>query len=181
MPVDDNTIIRFATAHDAGIIAEHRARMFQDTGRLDEEQATAMITQLVPLLQTMLASGEYIGWLVVSEENAVVAGAGVQVRKLLPRPETSVAREALVVNVYVQPDYRRHGLARRLMAAVLDWCREQGIERVALHASHMGRPLYESLGFTFASRAPRNAPTEHPKNEPMKNDSPSKLMFELWM
>jgi len=53
-----------------------------------------------------------------------------------------------VVNVYVQPAYRRNGLARRLMVAILDWCRAQGIERIALHASNMGRPLYESLGFT---------------------------------
>jgi GNAT superfamily N-acetyltransferase len=58
-----------------------------------------------------------------------------------------VAHEALVVNVYVEPGYRRQGLARRLMADILAWGREQGIERVSLHASSMGRPLYESLGF----------------------------------
>ena len=145
---DENLTIRLATADDAAIIAEHRARMFQDTGWLESERATAMVGQVTPLLALMLASGEYVGWLVIAEDGAVVAGAGVQLRKLLPRPETFVEREALVVNVYVQPAYRRCGLARRLMGAILAWGRAQGIERVALHPSSMGRPLYESLGFT---------------------------------
>jgi GNAT superfamily N-acetyltransferase len=145
---DERWTIRRATPDDVGIIAEHRARMFQDTGRLDGERAAAMIEQLTPMMRPMLARGEYNGWLVVAEDGAIVGGAGVQIRTLLPRPETDVAREALVVNVYVEPDYRRQGLARRLMEAILAWSREQGIERVSLHASIMGQPLYEALGFT---------------------------------
>lgn len=145
---NENLTIRLATADEAALVAEHRARMFQDTGRLDAERAATMVAQVTPALAPMLASGEYVGWLVVAEDGAVVAGAGVQMRKLLPRPETAVEREALVVNVYVQPAYRRGGLARRLMGAILDWSRGQGIERVVLHPSTMGRPLYESLGFT---------------------------------
>lgn len=144
----DTLRIRLATPDDAVVVAEHRARLFQDTGRLDDDRAAAMMELLVPMLRPMLASGEYVGWLAVAADGAVAAGAGAQIRKLLPRPETFVAREALVVNVYVQPAYRRQGLARRLMAAILEWCREQGIERVVLHPSSMGRPLYESMGFT---------------------------------
>jgi hypothetical protein len=34
-----------------------------------------------------------------------------------------------------------------LMEAILAWSREQGVERVSLHASTMGQPLYETLGF----------------------------------
>lgn len=139
--------IRLATPDDAAVVAEHRARLFKDTGRLDGQGAAAMTESLVPILRHMLASGEYVGWLAMAGDGTVAAGAGAQIRRLLPRPETSVAREALVVNVYVQPAYRRLGLARRLMAAALAWCRDQGIERVALHPSTMGRPLYESLGF----------------------------------
>lgn len=145
---DTGPVIRHATTDDARVIAEHRARMFEDTGRIDSVRAAAMVEQLLPLLRPMLASGEYAGWLMAEEDGAVVAGAGVQIRTLLPRPETDVTREALVVNVYVEPAYRRRGLARRLMEAILAWSREQRIERVSLHASVMGQPLYEALGFT---------------------------------
>ncbi len=145
---NESLAIRRATPEDVGVIAEHRARMFQDTGRLDDDRAAAMIELLKPIMRPMLASGEYQGWLVVAEDEAIAGGAGVQMRTLLPRPETDVAREALVVNVYVEPEYRRQGLARRLMEAILAWSREQGVERISLHASTMGQPLYEALGFT---------------------------------
>jgi GNAT superfamily N-acetyltransferase len=147
----ETVTIRPATLDDSTTIAEHRARLFQDTGRVDAERATAMIGEVAPTLRQMLSTGEYLGWLAVTTDAAVVAGAGVQLRRLLPRPETSVAYEALVVNVYVHPAHRRRGLARSLMSAVLAWCREQGIERVVLHASNMGRPLYETLGFTLSN------------------------------
>jgi GNAT superfamily N-acetyltransferase len=143
----DQLRIRYATVADAAIVAEHRARMFMDTGRLTEVAAVTMRAKLKPLLQPMLASGEYVGWFLVTPEDTVVAGAGVQIRRLLPRPEAFTEREALVVNVYVVPEYRRQGLARRLMEAILAWCGEQGFERVALHPSIMGRHLYETLGF----------------------------------
>jgi hypothetical protein len=29
----------------------------------------------------------------------------------------------------------------------MDWSREQGFDRVVLHASDAGRPLYEKIGF----------------------------------
>jgi GNAT superfamily N-acetyltransferase len=71
----------------------------------------------------------------------------VQLRELIPRLEVLSGPEALVVNVFVEPTHRRRGLARRLMLAILDWCREERIGRVALHPTDAARPLYASLGF----------------------------------
>jgi predicted GNAT family acetyltransferase len=52
-----------------------------------------------------------------------------------------------IVNVYVEPAYRRRGLARALTEACLDWCRQHTIHMVILHASDAGRPVYAALGF----------------------------------
>jgi GNAT superfamily N-acetyltransferase len=143
----DGVYLRVATALDAPIVAEHRVRLFSDTDRLTPAAAAELLGMLPGILRPMLESGEYLGWLLVGAEGAIVGGAGVQIRHLLPRPETLIEREALVVNVYVMPEFRHRGLARRLMQAILEWCREQGIERVVLHPSSMGNPLYNTLGF----------------------------------
>lgn len=143
--------IRLATVADAHIVASYRVRMFVDTGRLAPDAATAMLEKLPATFEPMLETGEYTGWFIVTSEGSVVAGAGVQMRRLLPRPEVFTEREALIVNVYVAPEYRRQGHARRLMATILDWCNEQGIERIALHPSALGRHLYESLGFVASN------------------------------
>jgi len=50
--------------------------------------------------------------------------------------------------MYTEPEYRRQGLARRLMEAMVAWCRAERMTSVYLHASDDGRALYESLGFT---------------------------------
>ena len=52
-----------------------------------------------------------------------------------------------LVNVFVEPDYRRRGIARVLVETALDWCRGEGTRVITLHASDEGRHLYESLGF----------------------------------
>jgi len=52
-----------------------------------------------------------------------------------------------VLNVYVEHDYRRRGVARRLMEAIMAWVPSTDIVRLVLHASAEGRPLYESMEF----------------------------------
>ena len=81
-----------------------------------------------------------------------MAGAGVQFRSLLPRPTLAgdgllLGREGLVLNVYTVKSWRRRGVARQLMEAILAWAAGEGIVRLVLGASPEGRPLYEKLGF----------------------------------
>jgi ribosomal protein S18 acetylase RimI-like enzyme len=52
-----------------------------------------------------------------------------------------------VLNVYVEPPWRRRGVAERLMRVLLTALAERGIRRIVLHASADGRRLYERLGF----------------------------------
>ena len=57
------------------------------------------------------------------------------------------ARRPWVVNVYVERAWRRRGLARKLMGLMIEWTRKECYPHLLLHASHDGRPLYESMGF----------------------------------
>jgi GNAT superfamily N-acetyltransferase len=147
----DQPRIRRATAADAATIAHQRSCMFLDMGQLaaDEVEAVERVTH--EQLEPLLASGEYLGW-VVEIDGAVVAGAGVFLHRLLPRLENPDGRpEAYVLNVYTDPVFRRRGLARKLMETIRDWCAEEGLPRVSLHASNAGRPMYEQLGFRVSN------------------------------
>jgi len=139
--------IRIATAADAAVIAHHRAAMFRDMGVLPEDAVAALSAATRAHLATALPSGMYRGWLVECDAE-IVAGGGLLVQPMWPRPEALAGgEEAYVLNVYTEPAHRRRGVARALMDAMLAWCRARGITRFALHASDEGRPLYESLGF----------------------------------
>jgi len=118
--------------------------MFLDMGAIDKAEAASLE---VSSQSYLLKASEYLAWLIESE-SVVVAGGGMILRQLLPRPgHLSGGSEAHILNIYTEPSHRRLGLARKLMTAMLDWCRLQGIHRITLHASDAGRTLYESLGF----------------------------------
>ena len=56
-------------------------------------------------------------------------------------------RLAWIGMVLTRPEYRRRGLARRLMESALKRAEELKIESIKLDATPQGQPLYEKLGF----------------------------------
>ena len=139
--------IRSATPQDLEILLHHRRRMFEDMGFNDPAALDTMLSISTPLLKRGLMDGTYRGWLAEAAGAGIVAGGGVIILKFQPHPVDPVPRRAWVVNMFTEPEHRRHGLARRLMETMLAWCRAEGMRFLYLHASDHGRPLYESLGF----------------------------------
>jgi GNAT superfamily N-acetyltransferase len=105
-------------------------------------------------LTTAVRDGGYYGLFAELEDGSIVGGGGVLV---VPWPGTE-PRRCWIQNVYVKPGLRRRGIARQIMLALLDWCREQGFESVSLHASSDGRALYEQLGFLPTNEMRLNLP-----------------------
>jgi GNAT superfamily N-acetyltransferase len=139
--------LRLAVAEEAPILARHRAAMFRDMGEVDDPAASIIENASEDHLAALIEAREYFGFL-AEHEGEVVAGGGVWLRPVLPRPGAlQGALEAYVLNVYTEPGHRRNGVARAIMEAILDWSRERRFARVVLHASKEGRALYESLGF----------------------------------
>jgi GNAT superfamily N-acetyltransferase len=139
--------IRPATVEEADIIAGHRRAMFSDMGYRDEQALLAMAIAFRQWLLRTMAAGEYVAWFAVAADGSVVAGLGLWLMDWPPHMVGPGARRGNILNVYTEPHSRRRGLARRLMATALDWCRANGIRAVILHSSDDGRLLYEALGF----------------------------------
>jgi len=151
-PPDLDIRVRVATLADIATLAHHRAEMFRDMGQLTEHNERPLTGASESFFREVVGSGEYIAWLAVTTAapERVVAGAGLWLRPMLPRPTPTgiiQGREALIANVYTEPEWRPRGVARLLMRHVLDYTNEHRVPRVLLHASDDGRPLYETLGF----------------------------------
>jgi GNAT superfamily N-acetyltransferase len=149
--------VRLAIPADAETIGRHRARMFQDMGDVPSHLFEEFCARLRDRLRDQLTTGEYIGWLASAKDapGEIIAGAGVQLREVLPHPLTSPSgeaaisegRHAIILNVFTEPEWRRRGIAAVLIQQIIDWSREQRLDRLVLHASDEGRALYERLGF----------------------------------
>ena len=137
--------LRAATLADLDTLIQHRYNMWRDMGR-PAEALRAIAPAAREYFTAALPSGGYVGWL-AEADGKIIAGAGVVISKWPGMLGSPLAKRAMILNMYVDPDYRRRGIARALMVTMIDWCKAEGFNSVGLHASDEGRPLYESLGF----------------------------------
>jgi len=146
--------VRPADIADIPHLAHHRAAMFRDMGKLAPHQLEPLTRATAAYLRDALPRGEYLAWVAQdtsTTRGGIIGGAGAQLRPILPRPDggpdLELGPEAIVLNVYVEPDWRRRGVAESLMRSLLEALAGRGIRRIVLHASDDGRRLYERLGF----------------------------------
>jgi GNAT superfamily N-acetyltransferase len=138
---------RLATAADAALITHHRRRMFVDAGRPDNQVLDRMAEAHTPWVARMIEDGKYIGWL-TEDDGKAVAGTGLLLLDWPPHPLDPVSTQrGYLLNVYVEPQYRRRKLASHLIELALAEARRRRIRVVALHSTAEGRPLYVANGF----------------------------------
>jgi GNAT superfamily N-acetyltransferase len=141
-----NLDIRAAIVNDVPEILRQRRAMYEDMEYRDADALAAMVSVSADYLTKALSDGSFRAWL-ASVGDRAVAGGAIIISPWPAHPYDLECRRATILNVYTYPDYRRHGIARRLMQTMIDWCKREGFARVTLHASPDGRHLYESLGF----------------------------------
>ncbi|GHJ49458.1 hypothetical protein Cs7R123_68000 [Catellatospora sp. TT07R-123] len=76
---------------------------------------------------------------------AACAVGAIDVR--LGGPWDPSGRSGYVFNVVTDEAYRRRGLSRACLAALLEWFAAHGVASVDLRATDDGAPLYRELGF----------------------------------
>lgn len=67
---------------------------------------------------------------------------------LMPTFDHPDGRRAHIMNVYTKEEYRRQGIAGQMMNILLEDARVRGVTYADLDATDMGKPLYETLGFS---------------------------------
>jgi GNAT superfamily N-acetyltransferase len=168
MPLPHGFIIRPATTADLEILVAHRRAMFQDMGYSDEAALNSMTARFRPWLMKHMNAGDYHAWLTVAADGTIAAGVGLWLMEWLPHMIGQGAYRGNILNVYTAGKFRRRGLARQLMEAVLRWCRENSIDTIILHASPLGRSLYESMGFSPSNEMRLHLATE--AQTPVRNN-----------
>jgi len=138
---------RTVTAADAAIVTAHRRAMFAAMGRTQESILDAMIRNFEPWVNRMIVEGKYAGW-ITADDGRPIASAGLLVLDWPPHPlDPACEHRGYMLNVFVEPEYRKRGLAHALVDLCLTEAHRRGLRVVALHSSDAARPVYESFGF----------------------------------
>lgn len=134
--------------------------MFLDMGRPDDLEMETMSRKFEPWVTRMIGNGKYLAWIAEDGEQPI-ASASLLILDWPPILNDPVGEHrGYLLNVFVEPEYRRRGLARKLVEQCLAEARQQRIRVVALHGSDAGRPLYEGLGFRATNEMQFVEPSE---------------------
>ena len=84
----------------------------------------------------------------VAEENGNIIATGAVVFYFYPPSYTNKSGKiAYITNMFTSPEYRRQGIATKMLKLLEDEAKRRNIHVMRLGASKLGRPVYEKFGF----------------------------------
>jgi len=142
---------RKADINDADILAKIRSKFLAEANDTEAEREQMEAANRAYFEKT-LADDSFVAWLAL-EGNKIVATSGLSFYAVPPHHSNPSRNVAFVMNMYTLPEYRRQGLATRLLEMIVDEAKSRGYKKITLSATEMGRPLYEKFGFKDDSGA----------------------------
>lgn len=139
-------VIRPLSKLDVDVICGHREQMFREAG-FDDSLIMTMINSFRPWLSFHLSDERYFGR-IIEDSGEIAAGVGMMILDWPPHPRHPMeAHRGYVLNLFVEPRYRRAGLAKALMDEVQQEAAGRGVSFWILHPTAVAEPLYRVLGW----------------------------------
>lgn len=149
--------IRALDINDLELVCRHREAMFRDSGRGDDV-LLPMTEHFRAWVRPRLLDGSYFGYAML-DGGVPVAGIGLMLIDWPPHPSHPTQdKRGYVLNVFVEPAYRKRGLARELMRLAEAEFARRGVGYAILHATAKGRPLYQDEGWAGTTEMAKAVP-----------------------
>lgn len=142
--------IRFATADDADALGALRHVWSPPEG---PPASTASRNEFAAHLgQWMRARADNLVCVVAEADAELVGMAWLVIFERVPNPGQRRRLNGDVQSVFVDPEYRGHGLGYRLVRSLCEAADTRGLVKVTVHSSEKALTLYERLGFRVSGR-----------------------------
>jgi GNAT superfamily N-acetyltransferase len=125
--------------------------MFNDmypqlTNEIEESRA-----QTQQWLREKLSEGSLVGFIVRTQDSLAVGSGCLWVRKEQPNPMRTRLEAPYLMSMFTEKNFRRRGVARLIVKNAIAWSRQHGYDRINLHATEVGEPLYEEFDFKLTN------------------------------
>ncbi len=135
-----------ATIKDIEILIKLRLEyLTEDRGELSNDETKAVVAQLQDYFKRQI-NGNFIAFL-AEDDGKAIATLYMAVAEKPANPAFITGKTATILNVFTYPDYRRNGIATRLLKMTIDEAKAMNISYLELSATDSGKQLYEKLGF----------------------------------
>lgn len=143
-----NLTYKKATLEDVDILTATRIEVLRAANKLsDDVDMSEVKKQSYDYYNKALRNGTHIAYLVFDKSRVIGAG-GVSFFQVMPTYHNPSGKKAYIMNMYTSPEYRRRGIAYKVLDMLVKDAKSMGISAISLEATVMGLPLYEKYGFT---------------------------------
>ncbi len=140
--------IRKATINDLDKLISNRIKFVSDIGDISSPDEFYKLTS--NYFKNHIESDDFIIWLAVDKDE-IVATVEVCIYEIMPTLSNMSGKTGFLLNVWTDENYRRQGLATKLINNVICDAKKAGVRSIGLKATDQGRFVYEKLGFKMIS------------------------------
>ncbi|SDI64464.1 Ribosomal protein S18 acetylase RimI [Pseudobutyrivibrio sp. 49] len=137
--------IRIATKDDIDSLMSIRLEMLKVVNNLLEDYVYS--DELKNESRDYFLNGDQMTVL-ASDGGEVIGCASMSFIRIMPTFNHPTGKRAHLMNVYTREEYRRQGIAQKMVELLIEKTWEKGATEISLDATTLGRPLYKRIGFT---------------------------------
>lgn len=134
-----------ATKADIDNLMSSRLEMLKVVNYLPEDYEYS--EEMINEIRDYFLNGDHITVLAM-DGDIVIGCASMSFIRIMPTFNHPTGKRAHLMNVYTRYEYRRQGIARKMVERLIEETWKRGATEISLDATESGRPLYESMGFT---------------------------------
>lgn len=133
-----------STASDIDLLMSSRLEMLKVVNSLDEDYQYS--DEIIRESRDYFLNGDQVTVLAMDGDK-VIGCASMSFMRIMPTFSHPTGKRAHLMNVYTSKEYRRQGIAEKMVKMLIDITWQRGATEISLDATEAGRPLYEKLGF----------------------------------
>ena len=135
-----------ATKNDIETLMKIRMEMLKEVNNLSDDYVFDK-SFIENCRKNFECTGETQTDILCIENGEPVACANLCYLSMMPTFSHTTGKRAHLMNVYVKKDFRRKGLAKKMLELLIEEAKSRKVTEISLDATEKGRPLYESMGF----------------------------------
>ena len=141
-----------ATKNDIETLMKIRIEMLKEVNSLSDDYVFDK-SFIENCRKNFECTGETQTDILCIENGVPVACTNLCYLSMMPTFSHPAGKRAHLMNVYVKKDFRRKGLAKKMLELLIEEAKSRKVTEISLDATEKGRPLYESIGFSYNASA----------------------------
>lgn len=131
------------TEAELDIFIDMRIQQLREEGAVEDID---LVPNLKDYYNRHMADGTFVSWLALDGAE-IIGTSGMSFVERPPIFGCPSGKMGILSSMFTNPNYRRKGIARELLARVVNEAKEYGCGSVQITASDMGVKLYSAFGF----------------------------------